>query len=313
MSSDPVVTVLVVSDYRGGDAKAWEDMRRSLAGLVDQDFEGEVEVLLVESRGFLADLPDDLLHLLPGLRLVSGEANASYELKNTAVREARSDLIMILDADNVPDRSWISAGVAAMGRHLEAAAISGRTTYPGRTKVERVLGLLSRSYTDIGQEGRIVLLATNNMIARRDALLATPFPEGLGPFAYRLLTETWRCQGTPLFFCPGMRVVHDFEGWPMERDVRRGVGWTEIRIRQLDERIRGAWVVRRFGVLAIPPLLLYRVVDRLVRALPLLHPFGLRRRDVPLVILLALVVHGFEIPGMVRAFRGLDAGPTVYR
>jgi hypothetical protein len=55
-----LVTVLVVSDYRGGDAKAWEDMRRSLAGLVDQDYEGEVEVLLVESRGFLADLPDDL-------------------------------------------------------------------------------------------------------------------------------------------------------------------------------------------------------------------------------------------------------------
>ena len=59
--------------------------------------------------------------------------------------------------------------------------------------------------------------------------------------------------------------------------------------------------------------MLYRVVDRLVRALPLLHPFELRRRDVPLVILLALVVHALEIPGMVRALRGLDAGPSVYR
>ncbi|MCP9818867.1 glycosyltransferase family 2 protein [Synechococcus sp. Cruz-9H2] len=313
MTCDPVLTVLVVSDYRGGEGKGWEDMRCCLAGLADQDFDGCVEVLLVENESCLAAMPADLPGLLPGLRLVRGKADGSYELKNTAISQARSELLMVLDADNVPDRSWISAGVAAMGRHPEAVAISGRTTYAGRTRVECVLGLLSRSYTDIGREGRIELLATNNMIARRDALLATPLPEGMGPFAYRLLTETWRREGLPLFFCPEMRVVHDFEGWPMERDVRRGVGWTEIRIRQLDTRIRGALVVRRLGTLAIPPLVLYRVVDRLVRALPLLRPFGLRRGDLPLVIILTLVVHALEIPGMVRALRGLDVGPSAYR
>ena len=48
-------------------------------------------------------------------------------------------------------------------------------------------------------------------------------------------------------------------------------------------------------------------------ALPLLRPFGLRRRDLPLVIILTLVVHALEIPGMVRALRGLDVGPSAYR
>jgi len=99
----------------------------------------------------------------------------------------------------------------------------------------------------------------------------------------------------------------------MERDVRRGVGWTEIRIRQLDDRIRGALIVRCFGGLAIPPLVLFLVLDRLVRALPLRRPYGLRPRDVLLVILLTLVVHALEIPGMVRALRGLDVGPSAYR
>jgi len=153
--SDPgpcEVTVLIVSDYASGGDKSWGDLRRALGGLADQDFEGPHEVILVESPRCLPFLPPDLPALLPGLKVVSGESEASYELKNDAVRHARSDLVMVLDADNVPHRSWITAGVAAMGRHPEAVAISGRSTYQGGSTVEKILGLLSRSYSDIGRE-----------------------------------------------------------------------------------------------------------------------------------------------------------------
>lgn len=313
VSNHPLVSVLIVSDYRAGAQKSWDDMRRCLAGLAHQDFSGVVEFMLLEARECLEAMPQDLATILPGLCLIPCDLDGSYEMKNLAAHLAHADLLMCIDADNIPVSSWITAGVNAMASHPQAIAISGRTSYPPRTILERVLGLLSRSYTDAGTEGPVTLLATNNMIIRREQLLNDPLPEGLGPFAYRLLTEKWHRQGKQLFFCPDMRVVHDFEGWPMERDVRRGVGWTEIRLRQLDDSFRGGRVVRALGALSIPPLYLYRVTDRLTRALPLLRHFGLSWWDAPLVIGLTLYVHALEIPGMVRALRGLDAGHSAYR
>jgi hypothetical protein len=141
-----------------------------------------------------------------------------------------------------------------MRQRPDAVAISGRTTYPGRSTLERPLGLLSRCYVDRGTAGPVRLLSTNNMIVRRSVFCSDPLPDDAGPFAYRLLTEHLFRQGGKFYFEPKMRAVHDFEGWPMERDLRRQVGWTSIRIRQLDENIPGTKVVRatRFGRGAAP-------------------------------------------------------------
>ena len=35
----PVVSVVIVSDYAGGEAKAWEDLRTTLAAFSRQDFD----------------------------------------------------------------------------------------------------------------------------------------------------------------------------------------------------------------------------------------------------------------------------------
>ena len=45
----PVVSVIVVSDYAGGDFAAWDDLRSALAALARQDIDEPIEVLLVES------------------------------------------------------------------------------------------------------------------------------------------------------------------------------------------------------------------------------------------------------------------------
>jgi hypothetical protein len=221
--------------------------------------------------------------------------------------------VMVLDADCVPERGWVRAGVAAMRRHPEAVAVSGRTMYPGRSTLERALGLLSRCYVDRGREGPVRLLSTNNMIVRRAVFTADAFPVDAGPFAYRMLTERLLRRGGRLYFEPTMRAVHDFEGWPMERDLRRQVGWTSIRIRQLDARIPGAGVVRAIGPAAIPLLYAYRLVESAGHCVRLPAHYGLSWRHVPFLLGLAAVVHSFEVPGMLGAFRGRDAGPTVYR
>lgn len=309
----PRVSVMVVSDYRPGETKSWNDLRATLAGLACQDVDEPVEYLLLETPGDLAQMPADVTAVLPGVRVVACEARGSYELKNAGIQAASGEVVGVLDADTVPTRGWVRAAVQAIRARPDAAAVSGRTTYPGRSTLERALGLLSRCYVDRGRAGRVRLLSTNNMIVRRSAFTAQTFPVDAGPFAYRILTERLLRAGSRLYFEPAMLAVHDFEGWPMERDLRRQVGWTSIRIRQLDAGIPGARVVRALGRGAIPLLYGYRMVESTGHAVRLPRHFGLRHRHIPLLLSLAALVHAMEIPGMLGAFRGSGAGPTVYR
>jgi hypothetical protein len=309
----PVVTVMIVSDYRPGETKSWNDLRATLAALADQDFDEPVEYLLLENEQDLRQMPADVAETLPGVRVVACEGRGSYELKNAGVHAAAADLVGVLDADCIPDRHWVGAAVRAIRARPDAVAVSGRTTYPGRSTLECALGLLSRCYVDTGRAGPVRLLSTNNMVVRRQAFCSEPLPVDAGPFAYRLVTERMLRHGGKLYFDPTMRAVHDFEGWPMERDLRRQIGWTSIRIRQLDDHIPGAHVVRFLGRASIPLLYVYRLVESAGHAFRLPRYFGLRRRHIPLLLSLAVIVHAFEVPGMLGAFRGHGAGPTVYR
>jgi cellulose synthase/poly-beta-1,6-N-acetylglucosamine synthase-like glycosyltransferase len=152
----PAVTVMVVSDYRPGEQKSWNDLRATLAALATQDFDEPVEYLLLENRSDLKQMPEDVPQTLPGVRMMVSDARGSYELKNAGVQAATGDLVMVLDADCIPDRCWVRAGVDAMREQPDALAISGRTTYPGRSTLERSLGLLSRSYVDREKQARFV-------------------------------------------------------------------------------------------------------------------------------------------------------------
>jgi hypothetical protein len=304
---------MVVSDYRPGEQKSWDDLRGTLAALARQDFDESVEYLLLENVCDLEKMPGDVARTIPAIRVVASNARGSYPMKNAGVRAAAADLVMCLDADCVPDPGWVRAGVNAMRQWPDAAAISGRTTYPGRSTLERSLGLLSRSYVDRGTAGPVRLLSTNNMIVRRSVFCSDPLPDDAGPFAYRLLTERLLCKGYKLYFEPGMRAVHDFEGWPMERDMRRQVGWTSIRIRQLDASIPGAKVVRLLRPASVPLLYAYRIAESTGHCFRAPRHFGLHWRHIPLLLALAALVHSFELPGMFRALNGQPAGPTVYR
>ena len=167
-----------------------------------QDFDEAVESILLENARDLEAMPEDVPRTIPGIRVIASDARGSYPLKNAGVRAATADLVMVLDADCVPDAGWVRAGVEAMRQRPDAVAISGRTTYPGRSTLERSLGLLSRCYVDRGTAGPVRLLSTNNMIVRRSVFRSDPLPDDAGPFAYRLLTERLLRQGGKLYFEP---------------------------------------------------------------------------------------------------------------
>jgi hypothetical protein len=211
---NPVVSVVIVSDYAGGETKARDGLRATLAALARQDFGGPTEFLLSESADIAQQVPSDLMTALPSLKVVLSSASSSYALKNDGVRAASADVVAILDADCTPGPDWLRHLMDTMRDHPNAVAVSGRTVYAGGSLTERVLALLSRSYLDPGRSGKTRFISNNNAGFRRSVFLTHPLPTDAGPFASRLQSEAIPRSGGRLLLRAPHAVVHDFAGWP---------------------------------------------------------------------------------------------------
>lgn len=308
----PIASIIVVSDYTNGDQKYWSDLRHTLYALARQQLEEPIEVLLVESSALADGLPCDLQAILPSLRVEFSSATTSYELKNAGVRAASADLVALLDADCTPSPDWLQRALDSMRADPTTVAVSGRTRYAGKSLQERLLATLSRAYLDPGYSGDTKFISNNNAIIRRDVFLEHPLPEEGGPFAARMQSEAILRAGGRLRFEPVMCVVHDFEGWAMERDIRRNIGYATIRIRQLDPRMPWAWLLQ-LSVASIPVFVLARTLDSCWDCLRAGKYYGVRWFELPAAFALAFVVHLMEIGGMRKAFRQERITATAYR
>jgi len=306
------VSVIIVSDYQGGDDKAWNDLRHTLRALASQDYTGPVDYLLAESAAFVAALPSDLQTLLPGLRVVFFAAQSSYALKNAAAEVASGELLGVLDGDCAPAPGWLRHMVGTFQRHPGTAVVSGRTIYDSPDSKERILGLLSRGYLDTGEVGVTDGVANNNAGFTREALLAHPFFDDIGPFGGKLQSESMRRAGLQLRFEPAMLAVHAYEGWGMERDIRRNSGYATIRVRQIDPEIEYAWLCS-LGAVSIPIFCGGRLLRSWLTLLRLWRHYDVPAVRLPYAFFLAAYLHCLEIPGMWPAFRRGRIAGTAYR
>ncbi len=308
----PEISVVIVSDYAGGGEKSWKDLRNTLMALARQEGQVKAEWLLCENETSVGSMPDDIRRLLPDSKLVLSGEGGSYELKNAGFRAATADIVAMLDADCVPAGNWLKHAVAAMNARPQVAIISGRTVYPPAGLTERILSLLSRSYVDRGKPGPTRFISNNNSIWRREVYLKYPLPSGLGPFAGRMQSESIIRAGYQLWFDPSIRVVHDFEGWAMESDIRRNTGYGTVVARLHDPDMPQAWLTK-FGVVSIPVFAGGKIVDSWRDCVRCASAFGVKWFELPLALLGSMVVHLMEIPGMWQAFRRKTIHATQYR
>lgn len=306
------LSVIVASDYAAGAEKSWEDLRRALRAWADQEGVPADEFLLVESSRFKGQIPRDVSGMIPNMTILYIDAESSYELKNRAVEAATGDWLAIVDADCIPSRSWQRVLRAAIAEHPDAAAVSAKTLYPGRSRLERLLGLLSRSYLDPGRCGPTRFISGNAAAFRRDVYRRHPLPVGMGAFASRIQSEAFLRDGATLLFDPELVVVHDFEGWRMERDIRRNHGYSTVITRLRDDRLPYARLIR-LGVMAIPLIMAGKTLDSIRDCLRCFRHYNVKPHELPLALALTIMTHVLEIPGMLAAYRGHTVGATAYR
>jgi Glycosyl transferase family 2 len=300
----PAVSVIVVSDHAAGGEPAWNEFRRVVRAWAEQDYEGCVEFVIVESSRHEEQMPEDLRRLAPPFRILHFDADTSDELKNRAAASVESDIVAVVDADCVPRGNWLRLMMAALAEHADIAAVSGRTMYPGTTLVERILCLLLRGYLDPGRRGLTRYICHNAAGFRRDVLDTHPLPEGLGAFASQLQSEAMARDGYKFFFEPGMTVTHEYEGWAMERDLRRNHGYGTVITRLTDERLPYAKLVR-MGVPAIPLITLGKAIDSFLTCIRCWPYYNVHWYELPVAFVMIVVTHAMEIPGMLAAYRGV--------
>jgi hypothetical protein len=134
----------------------------------------------------------------------------------------------------------------------------------------------------------------------------------MGAFASRIQSEAFLRDGATLVFDPELVVVHDFEGWPMEWDIRRNLGYGTVITRLRDDRLPYARLIRA-GVMAIPLIVIGKTVDSIRDCFRCFRQYNVKLYELPLALALTVVTHVLEIPGMWQAFRGKAIAGSQYR
>ena len=298
----PVASIVIVIDHKAGAGEAWDDLRRTLESLAQQDYREPVEFLLVEGRNG-APVPPDLRRLLPELRIVRTAGSTSYDFKNAGAEAAGADWVVLIDADCRPEAGWWRAVMEHRRLHPEAAAISGKTLYRADGLLPRVLALIDRSYVDPGGCGRTGAISNNNAGFQRAVLLRFPLRNDLGPFGSKAHAEAIMAAGGELRFEPAMVVRHRYGGWTTEQHDRRHIGFAMTRYRQLNSNSRHAWMFG-LGRLGLPLVVAMSLLGTWKKCLRRASDYGVQWFEVPVALALAIPTHALEIPGILLALRG---------
>lgn len=307
-----VFSLVIVSDYASSESKGWQDLRTMMAALAAQDRGEATEFIYVEHPEVARGFPEDLKAVLPRFRMVLDASPSSYGRRNAGVRAATTPWVAMLDADCLPGPGWLSEVSRTIRANSSAAVISGRTGYPGHGLIERILALLSRSYVDRGEAGPTEFIAMHQCVFRRELYIQTPLPTEAGVYAARVQSDTMLRRRQLLWFDPSIRCVHDFEGWPMERDIRRNTGHCTVLVRQYDSSLPYGWLVR-LGPAAIPAIVAGKIWLSWMDCFRCAPHYGVSRLHLPLALAVSVWVHLLEIEGMWKAFRGRPITDTAYR
>jgi len=305
-------SLVIVSDYAPGRSKGWQDLRKMMSALAAQDQGEAVEFIYVEHPDVARGFPEDLKAVLPRFRMVLESSPTSYGLRNAGVRAAATPWVAMLDADCLPGPGWLQRVARSIRANQSAAVISGRTRYPGLGLMERILALLARSYPDRGKAGRTEFIAAHQCVFQREAYLQCPLPTGAGVYSARVQSEMMLRRGKVLWFDPLLECIHDYEGWSMERDIRRNTGHCTVLVRQHDPSLPYSWLVR-LGPAAIPAIVVGKTWLSWMDCLRCAPHYGVSWWQLPLALAVSVWVHLLEIEGMWKAFRGLPITDTAYR
>jgi glycosyltransferase involved in cell wall biosynthesis len=266
MSSCDVTVIIPVKD----DAAR---LRTCLEALSVQDFDGTLEVLVVDNGS--GDAPEAVVEDFTGVRMLSEPHPSSYAARNTAVRQARGRVLAFTDSDCIPSVMWVRAGHERIVRTQRPTFVAGHVrvfSRPGTepTPVEQY-ELLQAFPQKVYVEQYGYGVTANLFVAAENFHFVGFFDHELVSSGDRDWGQRATEAGVTGEYAPDVVVNHPARR--SLRDLRRKTERVQIGELQMRTRDREpAWDAAIIRAMLRPPL------GRILRDLPGVTPGTLRQR-----------------------------------
>ena len=255
--SRPLVSVVVetiTAREDCGTGALADDLAATLSALDGQSWPQEsLETILVVDSQVPAAARAELERRHAGVRIVDSTASNYFDAKNAGAAAASGAFIALLDGDCEPAPDWIETLMARFDPKV--AAVAGRTRYSGTSRAERIFSIPDFAYVLDEGDGRASGFNINNVLFRREILLAYPFdPRIARNGGCYLLFHQLRAAGETILYEPAAIVRHgnDVAGLGFVRK-HFDRGYDGVAVYRADERavLRGTRLFRRLGPVAL--------------------------------------------------------------
>jgi hypothetical protein len=204
----PSVTVIVAGF--AVREPSWDRLRSCLGGIMGQDADVAVEVILAEMPELNGEVPDDIREMVTGLRVVPCLGTDLNLRKTACVKRATAPIVAFIDADCIPQRGWLAGMLETFRYDPEVAMVRGQSSDAPKWQETLLRAVFPRRT----EAGRARASADHNVAFRREAYLDCPLPEGAGASAIRQQTKALRRARYVLWEQPAMKMLRDRRGMP---------------------------------------------------------------------------------------------------
>jgi glycosyltransferase involved in cell wall biosynthesis len=262
----PLVSVVIetiTARFDGAREPLADSLSGALAALDRQTYPQElIERIIVLDDKVAAAETVELRRRYPAVKFLSSSASNYFAAKNAGTAAAAGEVVALLDGDCVPEPDWVEALLGPFESGV--AAVAGRTRYEGSSWFEWTFSIPDFAYILTEENGTASGFNLNNVMFRRDVLLAHPFDTRIRrDGGCYLLFHQLRADGARVLHEPSAIVTHrlDFRvlGF-VRKHFDRGYDGAEVY--RLDDRavLRGTRLFRRLGALALVAITGRRIV-----------------------------------------------------
>jgi len=307
--TDPLLVSVVVETitarYDALEGTLADNLGAALAAIEKQTWpRAQIEILVVLDDEVAPETAAELRLRYPNARFVRSEAANYFSAKNGGAREAKGSIVVLLDGDCEPSPDWLETIVARFQPGVDAVA--GRTRYAGSSLLARTFSVPDFANVLGDETGAASGFNLNNVAFRREVLLSHPLDARIrrNGGCY-LLYNQLRTLGKVIAYEPRACVTHglDIRGLGFARK-HFDRGYDSVSVYHCDERgvLRGTLLVRRFGVLALPPIVLRRLVQDWIKLVRERRQIGISLPAVSYFAAVAVMTRLIELAGAVFAF-----------